>query len=82
MPEATLKALSAQHDIGELLPTDGGDCEEVLSEFIKQGIDIDALAARLQDEGAQSFVKSWNDLLAVISTRCASIGGSAPPKAA
>jgi transaldolase len=82
MPEATLKALGAQHEIGELLPTDGGDCEQVLSEFVKQGIDIDALAAQLQDEGAQSFVKSWNDLLAVISTRCASMSASAPPKVA
>lgn len=74
MPEATLKSLSAQHEIDELLPTDGGDCEQVLSEFVKQGIDIDALAEQLQDEGAQSFVKSWNDLLAVINTRCASMG--------
>lgn len=82
MPEATLKALSAQHEVGELLPTNGGDCEEVLSEFVKQGINIDALAAQLQDEGAQSFVKSWNDLLAVINTRSASIRASAPSKAA
>jgi transaldolase len=82
MPEATLNALNAHHKIGELLPTDGGDCEEVLSEFVKQGIDVDALAAQLQDEGAQSFAKSWNDLLSVISSRCASIGASVPSKVA
>jgi transaldolase len=82
MPEVTLKTLGAQHELGALLPTDGGDCEEVLSEFTKQGIDIDALATQLQDEGAASFVKSWNDLLAVISSRCASIGATAPSKVA
>jgi transaldolase len=71
MPEATLKALSAHNEIGELLPVDGGDCEEVLSEFARQGIDVDALATHLQDEGAAAFAKSWNDLLAVISSRCA-----------
>jgi transaldolase len=82
MPEATLKALGTQHELGPLLPVDGGNCEEVLSEFTKQGIDVDLLATQLQDEGAASFVKSWNDLLAVISSRCASIGATTPTKAA
>jgi transaldolase len=51
------------------LPADGGDCEAVLSQFAKAGVDVDALAATLQDEGAKSFVKSWNELLAVISAK-------------
>jgi transaldolase len=72
MPEVTLQALSTHDVIGELLPVDGGDCEEVLSEFARHGIDVDGLATQLQDEGAASFAKSWNDLLAVISSRCAS----------
>jgi transaldolase len=72
MPEVTLHALSTHHEIGELLPVEGGDCEEVLSGFARQGIDVDALATQLQDEGAAAFAKSWNDLLAVISARCAS----------
>ena len=50
--------------LGAILPADGGDCEEVLAQFAKAGIDIDALAAQLQDEGAKSFVKSWNELMA------------------
>ena len=62
MPEGTLKALAAHTELGELLPADGGDCEEVLAEFATAGIDVDALAAQLQDEGAKSFVGSWNDL--------------------
>ena len=66
MPEATLKALAGHNDLGAILPADGGDCEEVLAQFAKAGIDVDALAAQLQDEGAKSFVKSWNDLMAVI----------------
>jgi len=69
MPENTLKALATHTELGELLPDDGGDCEEVLARFAKAGIDVDALAAQLQDEGAKSFVKSWNDLLAVISSK-------------
>jgi transaldolase len=82
MPEATLKALAAHSELSELMPVDGGDCEEVLAEFGKAGIDIDALAARLQDEGAKSFVASWNDLMAVIASKSAAIGKSSPLKAA
>ncbi len=73
MPEATLKALATHTELGELLPTDGGNSEEVLEEFAKAGVDIDALGARLQNEGAESFVKSWNDLMAVISSKSASL---------
>jgi transaldolase len=69
MPEGTLKALADHTDLGELLPVDGGNCEEVIAQFSKAGIDVDALAVQLQDEGAESFVKSWNDLMAVISSK-------------
>jgi transaldolase len=73
MPEATLKALADHGEIGPILPADGGDCEAILAEFSKVGIDIDALAAQLQDEGAKSFVQSWNDLMAVISAKSAAL---------
>jgi transaldolase len=69
MPEATLKALADHGKLGSTMPPDGGDCEQVLGEFEKSGIDVDALAARLQDEGAKSFAKSWNELLAVIASK-------------
>jgi transaldolase len=68
MPEATLKALANRKELGSILPADGGDCEEVLSRFIEAGINIDGLAAQLQDEGAQSFVKSWNELISVVDS--------------
>ena len=73
MPEATLKALADHGEIGGSLPIDGGDCEQVLAQFRKAAIDIDALAAQLQDEGAKSFVQSWNDLMAVIAAKSAAL---------
>jgi transaldolase len=73
MPEQTLKALADHGELGDILPADGGDCEEVLAEFARTGVDIDALAARLQDEGAVSFVKSWNELMAVIASKSADL---------
>ncbi len=69
MPEGTLKALADHGDIGALMAADGGDCEDVLSQFAKAGIDVSALAAQLQDEGAKSFVASWNELMSVIAER-------------
>jgi transaldolase len=74
MPEGTLKALADHGELGETLPADGGNCEEVLAEFAKAGIDVDALAARLQEEGAKSFVKSWNELMAVIASKSVALG--------
>jgi transaldolase len=71
MPEATLKALGGHSELGELMPTDGGDCEEVLAQFGDAGIDIGALAARLQEEGARAFVQSWDDLMSVIASKSA-----------
>jgi transaldolase len=73
MPEGTLKALAQHTDLGTILPADGGDCEEVLGRFAKSGIDVDRLAAQLQEEGAKSFVKSWNDLMSVIASKSAAL---------
>jgi transaldolase len=73
MPEQTLKAFVDHGEVGDILVPDGGDCEKVLASFAKSGIDIDTLATRLQQEGASSFVKSWNDLMACIDSKSAAI---------
>ena len=76
MPEATLKALAEHGELGTILPADGGDCEEVLTEFAKAGINVDSLAADLQDQGAKSFVKSWTDLMAVIASKSSALSAA------
>ena len=70
MPEGTLKALADHGELSEIMSADGGACEAVLDEFGKAGIDVDALAAKLQEEGAKSFVASWKDLMGVIDSKC------------
>jgi transaldolase len=55
------------------MQADGGDCEEILAQFAKAGIDVDALAAQLQEEGAKSFVSSWSELMAVIESKSAAL---------
>ena len=69
MPEGTLKALADHGELRDIMSADGGDCEEVLNQFAKARIDVDALAAQLQDAGAKSFVSSWNELMGVITSK-------------
>jgi len=69
MPEGTLRALSEQTELGSIMAADGVSCEEVLAELTDVGIDSDTLADRLQEEGAKSFAKSWDSLMAVIASK-------------
>jgi transaldolase len=73
MPENTLLAFADHGEIVASMRSDGGDCEAVLTKFGRAGIDVDALAARLQKEGAATFVRSWNELMAVIASRSAAL---------
>jgi len=66
MPENTLKALADHGEIGDPLAEDGGDAEQVLSQFAEAGVEIESLAARLQEEGKVAFDKSWRELLSTI----------------
>ncbi len=77
MPEGTLKAFADHGQLDPPVTRDGGDCEAVLARFAAAGVDLDALAARLQDEGASSFVASWNELMGVLSSKCAALGNAA-----
>jgi transaldolase len=73
LPESTLIALGDHGEITSLVRADGGRCEQTLAEFTAAGIDLYALAAQLQDEGTRSFVKSWNELMAVIASKAAAL---------
>jgi transaldolase len=73
LPEATLKAFADHGQVGAPMPPDGGDCEAMLKKFKGAGIDIDQLAAKLQDDGATAFVNSWNGLMAVIQAKSADL---------
>ncbi|MGA2253200.1 MAG: transaldolase [Thermoguttaceae bacterium] len=73
MPEATLQAFADHGEIGPTLPTQARHCDEILAKFTKAGIDIAALATQLQDDGARSFVNSWNELMECIASKSATL---------
>jgi transaldolase len=69
MPEPTLHAFADHGQVTDLFPKDGGNAEQVLAEFVAAGIDVAALAARLQEEGKVAFNKSWEEMLKSIETQ-------------
>jgi transaldolase len=73
MPEKTLLAFAVGGSVKSVMPKDGGDAEQVLARFAAAGIDVDALGARLQVEGAESFVKSWAELMTRIAEKSAAL---------
>jgi transaldolase len=81
MPEPTLLAFADHGKLSGVMPTDGGDAEALLAEFQRAGVEQGAIAAQLQREGAQSFTKSWNDLLEVLGSKSAQLRQSDPAAA-
>ena len=77
IPEKTLKAWLDHGKVGAAMAIDGDAGAATLRRFSEAGIDVDALAAQLQDEGAKSFVKSWTALLARIASKGQSLAGAA-----
>jgi transaldolase len=69
MPDATLNAFADHGEAGEPIPADGGEAAKSLPQFSDAGIDLVALATRLQREGAAAFDKSWHDMLDTIESK-------------
>src|SRR5262245_578432 len=57
VPEATLRAFYDHGHIGKPMPADGGDADKTLAAHAAAGVDVDALAAKLQADAASSFVE-------------------------
>ncbi len=76
MPDATLLSFADHGEIRGVMAEDGGDAEAVLAEFERAGINVAALAEQLQREGAEAFVKSWNELLERIAAKSEALAAS------
>jgi len=75
MPEDTLLDFADHGTVDGLLPADGGDADATLRRFADAGVDVEALAGHLQQEGADAFVKSWKDLMASIAAKSEQLAG-------
>jgi transaldolase len=73
IPEKTLLAFADHGNVNGTMSVDGGNAEALLAEFSRAGIDHEALAATLQQEGAAAFAKSWADLMQCIASKSATL---------
>jgi len=73
MPEKTLLAFGDHGVVGDFLSTDGSDAEQVIARFAAAGVDVDTLAVRLQEEGADAFMASWNELIENIGEKTSAL---------
>ena len=78
MPEKTLKAFAKDGKVGQPMPVDGGYAEQTLDEIRREGVDIDALAAKLQQEGGDSFKKSWSSLIGGLNEKVTKLTAISP----
>lgn len=76
MPDSTLHAVFDHGTIGTTLPVDGGRAHDVLTAFAAANVDVKELGERLQVEGAEAFVSSWNALLAKIEAQRSAARGA------
>ncbi len=76
MPEETVLAFADHGEVGEMVPPDGGDVDARLAAYEEAGIDVDALGAQLQTEGAEKFVASWTDLLSCIEGKTSDVAAA------
>ncbi|MEO5812469.1 MAG: transaldolase [Rhodanobacter sp.] len=74
IPEKTLHAFADHGVVGAAMPADGGDADAVLAKISAAGVDIDALATKLQRDGAAAFVKSWQELLKRLADKAGTLG--------
>jgi transaldolase len=73
MPQPTLDAFIDHGHVGELLSADAVDADQMVAQFESSGIDVKGLGARLQTEGANAFVDSWEDLMQKLAGKAAKV---------
>jgi len=78
MPEKTLKAFAKDGQVGVPMPEDGGDAEQTLDEIRRQGVDVDALALKLQQDGGDAFKKSWHSLIGGLDEKVTRLTATSP----
>jgi transaldolase len=69
MPEKTLLAFADHGALAGTVSAGGGSADRTLFAISRAGIEIEDLGEKLQKDGADAFVKSWQELLDVIEKK-------------
>jgi transaldolase len=76
MPEKTLQAFAEHGRVAGTLSAGGGLGESVIAAVERTGVDVAALGEKLQRDGAELFVKSWDELLGVVEAKSRAVAGT------
>ena len=68
LPDATLEAFLDHGELARTVDANPGAAQAVLDRVTEVGVDLEAVADRLEDEGVSAFVKSFDDLLESLAT--------------
>lgn len=68
LPDATLEAFTDHGTLARTVDADPDDAQATLDRVTDVGVDLQAVADRLEDEGVSAFVKSFDDLLDSLAT--------------
>lgn len=73
VPESTLHKFADHGTLDGVLSPAGGTGEQVISQIARYGVDVDALATKLQEDGAEAFVKSWDEMMGVVAGKAEAV---------
>jgi len=73
LPDATLEAFADHGRVARTVDADPAAAWATLDELSGAGIDMEDVAATLEDEGVASFAKSFDDLLVTLSEKAAAL---------
>ena len=69
MPDATIDAFIDHGSAARTIDADPAGAAQTLERIGEVGVDIDAVANRLEDEGVSAFIKSFDDLVATLTEK-------------
>ncbi|MCH2626076.1 MAG: transaldolase [Acidimicrobiales bacterium] len=73
MPDNTIDAFMKKGTVARTVDANPGEAQEVLAAVSALGIDLDDVAAVLEQEGVASFVKSFDELITSLSAKADSL---------
>lgn len=73
MPIATIEAFLDHGNVARTVDASYGEARAVIDGLAKVGISLDEITAQIEDEGIDSFVKSYDDLLEGVDAKRAAV---------
>jgi transaldolase len=73
MPETTLEAFEDHGTLARTVDADPGAAQATVERLRELGIDLEEVAATLEDEGVASFAKSFDELLGTLDAKAADL---------